>query len=185
MKMEKVTSEQVALRAYCAGIIDGEGYLGLNRLAPTAANKKTTPKYRIRLSIAMADRDPLAAVASLIGCEGKIYLRDRKQKAHHVRMFILDLESHTAIALIKLVQPYLLVKKKQSEVLCKFYEFSKTSREHRTKRGAVRYFKAGPQVGKAYRVKQQSDYYVARCDEFYLALRRRDVTNNGIGLMPW
>jgi hypothetical protein len=48
-EMKKWSNE--AKRAYLAGIIDGEAYVGAIRRLPSRKNKLTTPKYSIRVSI--------------------------------------------------------------------------------------------------------------------------------------
>lgn len=176
---ERLTAEQMVLRAYCAGVIDGEGYLGAIRRLPTKANKMSSPKYSVRFSVMMADRDPVVAIASLIGVEDMVYVRRRKAKEHHAKMYVLDLESHRAIALVRLVLPYLKGKKEQAELLCKFYDFRAQSRKHRTKRGAVFQFAAGRYKGRDYTVRQLSESYLDECDRYYVALRRRFISNNG------
>lgn len=157
----------------------------MNRLMPTAANKKTTPKYIIRFTLSMSDEAPVRKVASLLGLEKKVFIRDRKVRANHSKMFVLDLQSHNVAALLRMVIPFLVNKKNQAEKLCEFYEFKKTAAKFRTKSGTTTYrFKSGPQAGKLYTTRQQSDEYIAACDVFYLALRNRVVTNSGVVKKP-
>jgi hypothetical protein len=169
----------MALRAYCAGIVDGEAYIGCVRLMPTPANKMTSPKYSIRIAIAMCDLEPVEAVASLLSIEDRIFIRNRRSKPHHSQVFVLEIREQNAITLLRMVMPFLRGKKQQAQTMCEFYAFKKTSRKYRTKTGRTLKFKGGRQVGKSYTTRCLSDSYLKKCDAYYMALRRRFVANNG------
>lgn len=175
---DRLSAEQVAIRAYCAGIIDGEAYIGAIRRMPSAANKLVSPKYSVRVAVTMADRDPIILVASLVGRADKVYLRDRKAKENHSPMWVLDLEQATAVALLREVLPYLVCKKSQAELACKLFEFRSNPITEPGKKTFI--FKAGRYAGKTYRPRVLSRKFVRKCDDLYLALRRRKTTNNGI-----
>lgn len=175
---ERLSAEQMVLRAYCAGIIDGEAYIGAIRRMPSAANKLVSPKYSVRVAITMADREPIVRVASLVGRVDKIYLRDRRAKENHSPMWVLDLEQATAVDLLKKVIPYLVCKKDQAKLACRLYDLRSNPVTTRGKRSFV--FKAGVNEGKVYRPRVLSRQYLKKCDTMYLALRRRTITNNGI-----
>jgi hypothetical protein len=154
--------------AYCAGLIDGEAYIGAIRRMPSQANKLSSPKYSIRISLCMADEEPVRFVADTIDAGHKVYLRDRKVKAHHSPMWNLDLESARAAGLLVLVLPYLICKRTQAENAMKLHQLRSESLQHRNTLNAA---------GTATRMDRA---YLERCDALYLVMRRRAVANNGM-----
>lgn len=162
MQTRELPLAETALRAYCAGIIDGEGYIGCTRTAPRGTN--ISYRYFVRLSVMMADREPVELVASLVGAS--VYQRDRKAKDNHSLMYVLDITSHVAIRLIRQVLPYLICKREQALLACQLQDL-KTS--NHAANGAGR---------------RLTPEHLAKCDALYLAMRRRLVTNNGIEALP-
>lgn len=153
----------VATLAYCAGIIDGEGYVGCSRKSP----RGTSISYRfvVRVFVTMADREPVEMVARLVGAP--VSVRDRKAKPTHSAMFQMEVQSHRAVQLLKLLMPYLVCKKRQAELAIELYDLKAKSGQFRTK------------IGPKNATRVLSDDYISQCDELYLAMRRRGVTNNG------
>lgn len=170
----------VAARAYVAGILDGEGYIGACRRRPTKSNRMVSPRYSIRVSVLMVDEAPVRFVADVCGCPEKVYLRDRRRKAHHNATFIIDLEGRRAADLLTRVMPFMLGKRNQAELTLEFYALLQQARQYRTKLAQTLQFKRGRMKGSPYSVFALSDEYVRRCDEFYLRLRRRAISNSGV-----
>lgn len=158
--------------AYCAGLIDGEAYVGAIRRMPSAANKLKAPKYTIRVCISMADESPVRYLAETVDATDKVYIRDRRAKAHHSAMYVLDLENNAAERLLRLTLPYLLCKKRQAERAIALFEFLATSKENRNTPNADR------------TALQRDRVFLKRCDRFYLAMKRRVVSNNGVATRP-
>lgn len=158
----------VARLAYCAGLIDGEAYVGAIRRMPTSSNKMKAPKYTIRVSICMADEGPVRYLAETIGLGRKVYIRDRKVKAHHSLMYVLDVEGIPAAALLKLVNPYLICKKEQAARALKLFDLLEVSRQHRNT----------PNQNRTALCRDHS--FLRACDRLYLSMKRRPVSNNGI-----
>lgn len=158
--------------AYCAGLVDGEAYIGAIRRMPSKANKLRSPKYSIRLSITMADEGPVRFLADTIDVGHKVYVRDRKVKANHSAMWVLDLESVRAAKLIRLVKPYLICKKRQAERALQLFDLREVSGQHRNT-----FNDAGNSL-------QLDRSYLQQCDAIYLAMRRRVFANNGISTVP-
>lgn len=152
---ERLSAEQAAIHAYCAGIIDGEGYVGCTRTKPRGTS--VSPRFTVRVGLMMADREPVELVASLVGAP--VYERDRRAKENHSLMYVMDITSERAVSLLKKVFPYLICKKRQAELACKLQEL-------KSLRGA-----GGGRL---------ADDDIAQYDALYLAMRRRSVTNNGI-----
>lgn len=157
--MNALAGDDVARLAYCAGIIDGEAYIGCTRTKKLRGTM-VSPRFTVRLCLMMSDREPVELVASIVGAP--VYLRDRKAKPNHSRMYVLDVTAQRAVDIITKVLPYLICKKPQAQLACELHNLKAESRSNRAERGKL------------------SDQHIAKCDELYLAMRRRSVTNNGI-----
>lgn len=152
------------LKAYVAGLLDGEAYIGAIRRAPERSHG-VSPRYSIRVAVMMADEAPIRVIAGLAGAEASVYLRDRKQKQHHSPMWVIDLEADRAYALLRAVLPFLICKRAQAEFACELFELKR----------------ARARNGKAIEAE-----LLARFDLLYLAMRRRpNGTNNGVGARVW
>jgi len=96
MRSRELDPAQVALRAYCAGIIDGEGYIGATRSKPRGTS--VSPRFTVRVYVAMADRQCVETIAKL--ADAHFYLRSRKQKPHHTPLYVMDITSRQAVGLL-------------------------------------------------------------------------------------
>lgn len=171
---------EIAARAYVAALLDGEGYIGAIRRSPSKANKRSSPGYSIRVSVQMTERGSIDFLARFCGLSRSSITIRRARQSHHSDTFVFDLENHRAIALLDRVLPFLIVKRKQAKLALRLWRLRQLSKHHRTK--IVTHQHAGFNRGDPYRVRGLSDSHVARCDALYRQMRRRIVTNNGIGL---
>lgn len=110
----------VAEKAYLAGLIDGEGYVGITRATASVPAKacKRGIAYRLLLSVRMTDRSPLDFAARCTGLGGV-----RKQavpKGGFRVPWVWQLWSRQAAALLEAIRPYLLVKASQADVCIEF-----------------------------------------------------------------
>lgn len=179
----RLSRSEIAAAAYVAAILDGEGYIGAIRRQPRASNRMKSPKYELRVAVTMADRKTILFVANFCGLGHKAYVRPRRQP-HHSDMWVLDLENHRAIDLLRRVLPFMIAKKSQAELAIELWNLRLTSRANITQSSGDLKFKAGPQAGKPYRALKLNDGFLKKCDDLYLAMRRREVTNNGIVSAP-
>lgn len=112
--------------AYIAGIIDGEGSIMIQRDCSESFMKQrilrgcNEPHYHAAVRIGMIDRIALDFIVSNIGI-GKVVL----EKRYHQKNPIYRLQirkRNDVLKLLKLIMPFLLVKKKQAELAINFME---------------------------------------------------------------
>lgn len=53
MRTRELPLAEMALRAYCAGIIDGEGYIGCKKSPPRGTS--ISPRFTVRLHVSMGN----------------------------------------------------------------------------------------------------------------------------------
>ena len=105
--------------AYIAGIIDGEGTIGLylgHRGEINSPHGRRTPTYSLRIRVRMCDKTIIDWLLSSIG--GRYYSKegnDRHRDIHDWSIVGVD-----AIQFLKYIYPYLRVKKRQADVALEF-----------------------------------------------------------------
>ncbi len=154
---------------YLAGLVDGEGYLGIVKRLP-GRNKMVAPKYSERLSIAMCDPRPLRLIQRCFGIKRELYLRRRYVKTHR-ECFVFEVEHDKASEIINSLLPFLVVKREPALVVLEFNQLRTASHDRRTKPVSVHTFKAGRNKGTKYRVLGLSDEYLGRCELLYQRIR--------------
>jgi hypothetical protein len=111
-----------ATAAYLAGIIDGEGYIGLN---------KSISVYGLRVVIKTTSKKLSDWLREKTGLGDKIQLRDDKrgnrQRAYEWRVF-----GEQAGQLLEAIVTFLVIKQEQARIAI---EYQSLSREDRTARG--------------------------------------------------
>ncbi len=99
-------------KAYLAGFIDGEGYVGLVRVNDP---RTTTKRYHTaRLDVANTKREVLDEFKNLYGGTVKEIIRKNK---HHKTAYHWVLSNQKVFLLLEDVYPYLRLKKPQADVL--------------------------------------------------------------------
>lgn len=160
--------------AYIAGVIDGEGYIGIKKAGTPRADRRT-PGYIAMVQVKMVDEPAIRFLAETLG--GWYYLQ--KPSARKGRPLYCWQVSHKAADTVLLaVLPYLRVKRQSAETVLQFRELQAQSTQHRTK--VVGYRDFTNQHGTVRRVanKAFSDEYVAQCD----ALWQRCKNLNHVGI---
>ena len=99
--------------AYIAGIIDGEGSIYTK---PQLPRKESLISYDIVLEIRMADKEALELIQAVLG--GKINCR-KPLKKNWKPTFQWKVSGRTAQEILKLIKPYLLVKRSRAELALK------------------------------------------------------------------
>ncbi len=153
-------------RAYLAGIVDGECYVGVKRRMP-GINKMKSPKYEVAVGISMTDAEPVQMMAAFCGMLDLVYTR---HPVGYKTSYCFDLENHRAIKFLQKVFPYLRTKRRQATLAIEFWKLRAESRKHRTKVMGTLTKKSRHGIGTPYRVLGLSDEYIARCDAIYVAL---------------
>lgn len=112
--MTDLTNEQAA---YLAGVIDGEGYLGIVR---SAARQYTVPHFHFKATITNTKREWLGELQSWIG--GRLYRVDSAKRRNRQPCYSLNLNGGEARAMLLRVQPFLRLKQRHCDVLMRYFE---------------------------------------------------------------
>jgi len=158
---ERLTVADRLVRAYLAGIIDGEGYIGICRRY-TGRAKKWSPAYSVRMSLSMTDREPVELFAFTFGGS----LR-RRYRPPHKPIWELTLTCRRAATVIRALLPYLRAKRRQAETVLAFDDLRRESRAHRRTVAGEHHWGGGRFVGRPYRVFRLDDDFLAACDALY------------------
>lgn len=113
---------QAVLWAYLAGLIDGEGSFVIQKTSVEKIAKSSnskTPKYLAYFCIGMVEKAPLDLIRDTIGT-GKVYEERVLNRRSIWRIRFAG--RITLIPFVKSLLPYLIVKKRQAELLLDFCE---------------------------------------------------------------
>jgi len=114
-------SERELMLAWCAGFIDGEGFLGTSECTKKMKNGNNIRWFTVVLDVSQVKREPLEVVKKCLG-SGSIRVDNNKgYGAYHTWRIYGD----NAMRALELVLPYLINKRRQAELLI---EFQKTKR---------------------------------------------------------
>lgn len=105
--------------AWCAGIIDGEGTIRIDKVPASQLGKSRccSPRYALRVSVAMTCRETILAVQRTIG--GSISVSNPKNPNHN-KCWTLVVASQAAEKAVKTLRPYLITKQRQAQVGLEF-----------------------------------------------------------------
>lgn len=95
--------------AYLAGLIDGEGYIGIKR---TTRRDATSPIYHERIQVRMVHEGAIALLASTLGGN---YYREKAHANNGRPLFCYQASDAKAAAILERVLPYLIVKRESAE----------------------------------------------------------------------
>ena len=107
--------------AYTAGIVDGEGCISIVRIAPKKAGN--APLHRIRVHVANTDLSLLIWLSNM--WEGKVYDQMNESRAKALGrkpQWVWLLTGKAAVAFLKEIQPYLIVKSQQARTVVQFWD---------------------------------------------------------------
>ena len=136
--------------AYLAGIIDGEGSIGIDRQI-----KQGRTVFRGRMQCNMTDPRPISMLKDVLG--GTVTMQAPhglgKKWFYHWSSMVVTLDVHLPRLL-----PYLTVKREQAELLLKFRKLKKQSLHRRKTEGRK------GRIG----APRLPESYLDECDEMYL-----------------
>lgn len=156
-------------RAYLAGLIDGEGYVGVIKRMPRSTNRATTPKYTARLAIQMTRQEPLRFLMEFgVISDRRFFKRTKKKFPNRKDTFVVDLENDDAIRLAVQVLDFIILKKEQLMLIIKLRGLQQDSRLERTEVSGAGKWKAGNARGHSFNLRQRSKQYLDQCEAIYL-----------------
>lgn len=155
--------------AYAAGIVDGEGYVGIKKSKAYACQGRKTPGYHARVQVRMVDQAALELLARLFG--GHLYAEKLNILRVRQPLHCWSLSDASAEAALRRLLPYLRIKDRVANVVLQLRALQADGRNHRTKVTGRRNFPN--KYGKVRVVENRSfsDEYVARCENFWSRCR--------------
>lgn len=109
--------------AYAAGIIDGEGYIGITETKPNYVSgdrkrRQKSPSFICRVTVAMCDPNVPVWLTETFGGTVHSYppRKEGTRGSHH-----WVVQGPTAAAFCELIHGYLKVKRQQAELLMSYY----------------------------------------------------------------
>lgn len=161
--------------AYIAGLVDGEAYIGIKKIKAYRCQGRVTPGYHARIQIRMVDEQAIQFIADSLG---GWYYKEKPSATNGRPLFCYQASDKKAERILRLLAPYLRVKKEQAQTVLRLRELQAEGPKHRTKITGYRNFPN--QYGTVRRVANKcfSDEYVAWCEAFYQ--RCKELNETGV-----
>jgi hypothetical protein len=152
------------LIAYLAGIIDGEGYVGIKRTKAYKCQGRKTPGFSARIQVRMVDEEPIRLLAETLG---GWYYPEKPHSRQGRPLFCWQLGHAKAEDALRMLLPYLRVKKRQARKLLTLRRLKKRSARHRTKILGYRNFPNKHGTPRSVPNLALSDEYVGWCQRLW------------------
>jgi len=108
-------------KAYLAGIIDGEGSIGISR--DYRPNRRHSPFHRARMRITSTNLDLIEYLKTKVGDQGKYHICTRPSRdINRKTTYEIEMGDRLTAKLLHEVLPYLIVKRKHAENVLAFKE---------------------------------------------------------------
>ena len=105
--------------AYAAGIVDGEGYVGIK--CSEREKEQKSRSHRVYLSVGNTDERMVKFLNDKFG--GTYYYAERGSSSPNAKpMYTWKLSAISAVTFLKQVLPYLITKKERAEIAIKFQD---------------------------------------------------------------
>ena len=150
--------------AYCAGLVDGEGHIGIKRTKAYRVQGRQTPGYHARIGIKMVNEE---AIKFFTETMGGWYWTEKSSLANGRPYFVYQATDEKAAGILRCLLPYLRVKRAAAETVLQLRDLQATGKQHRTKITGYREFPNKHGVIRMVPNLSYSDEYVAMCDALY------------------
>lgn len=158
--------------AYLAGIIDGEGYIGIKK---TRRKECVSPTYQARIQVRMVDEPAIAFLAQTLGGS---YYEEQPRVPKGRPLYCFQASDARAEAILRAVLPFLRVKRKSAEAVLAYRDMQARSHEFKTKLVGEKNFPNMHGTARMVPVFAFSDEYIARCEAVYA--RCKDLNRVGV-----
>ncbi len=153
--------------AYIAGLIDGEGYIGVKKTSPYRhLTGRVNPGYHARICIKMVDESAIRFLAETLG---GWYFEEKRPAGgwSKRRLFAYQATDKAAADILCAILPYLRVKHANAEAVLELRALQATSAVHRTKIVGKRNFPNKYGTARVVANKAFSDEFIAALDAIY------------------
>lgn len=154
--------------AYIAGLFDGEAYIGVKKTKAYACQGLANPGYHARVQVRMVDESAIRFVADTLG---GWYYREKAHCNNGRPLYCYQVSDKSAESILRLLVPYLRVKRAVTEVVLSLRDLQREGRTHRTKVTGYKNFPNAYGTPRSVAVKAFSDEYIATCESLYLRCR--------------
>jgi hypothetical protein len=103
--------------AYLAGIVDGEGYVGLKRSQAYGCQGRRTPGFHERLQVRMVDEPAIKMLADTLG---GWYYKEKPNAAKGRPLYCYQASDLAACVVLRKLLPFLSVKARQAKAVLAF-----------------------------------------------------------------
>jgi hypothetical protein len=107
-------------KAYLAGLVDGEGCISITKNKP--ARRSLNPNYYVQTFVVNTDERVIRYCQETTGVGSVTFFPISKKKPKHKDQWTWCLRSASTVDFLKQILPYMIVKKRQAELLIEFYE---------------------------------------------------------------
>jgi hypothetical protein len=105
-------------KAYLAGFIDGEGCISINK---QWTDRTPTPIYWLIITVTSVDKDTLEYCRRMTGL-GSIQYNRKSTQDNDRHVYAWHLTSNRAIDLLRMIYPYMKIKREQADIAFAFQE---------------------------------------------------------------
>lgn len=105
--------------AYLGGFFDGEGSVFIGRLKRPSGN----PSYRINVSCAGTVKEPIEMYRKLFSKSRQELIFRSKKNPKYKPYWMWMATGHLAAEFLRIILPYLVIKKEQARLALEFYEW--------------------------------------------------------------
>lgn len=150
--------------AYIAGLIDGEGYIGVKKSGAYKCQGRKTPGYHARIQIRMVHEGAIKTLAEALG---GWYFKEKPRLAKGRPLYCYQASDASAEEVLRKVMPYLIVKRESAELVLRLRALQSEGHKHRTKITGYRDFPNSHGTIRKVANMAFSDEYVAQCHAIY------------------
>ena len=161
--------------AYMAGLVDGEGYIGIKKSKAYKCQKRVSPGYHARIQIRMVDEPAIKFIAENLG---GWYYKEKPSSKKGKPLYCYQASDKAVEKILEALLPYLRIKKESAKTVLKLRNLQRNSSKHRTKITGYREFTGWH--GQPIKIPNlaHSDEYLQKCETLYL--RCKELNKVGI-----
>jgi hypothetical protein len=151
--------------AYIAGIIDGEGYVGIKKMKAYACQGRQNPGYHARIQVRMVDEPAIKFLADSLG---GWYYKEKPHCNNGRPLYCYQASDAKAESILKALLPFLRVKARSAKAVIALRRLQSQGAKHRTKITGYRDFPNSHGTVRRVANKSFSDEYVASLEALWL-----------------
>jgi len=122
--------------AYIAGLIDGEGYIGIKKDKGYQCQERKTPGYHARIQIRMVDEPAIKFISESLG---GWYYKEKPSCKNGRPLFCYQASDKRVEDILKTIIPYLRVKKESAQTVIEFRKLQSDSKNIEQNYGVSRF----------------------------------------------